>query len=88
MVAEFRGGDGFSKSDNMGRPLHRQIGVDRLLWMVMVQIPFAILIQTQAEENYSMIIANRFWSQIFGVVFSNKHWLHLFMLFVPRLTSK
>merc|ERR1712194_732045 len=27
--------------------------------------------------------ANRFWSQIFGVAFSNKRWLHFFMLFVP-----
>ena len=23
------------------------------------------------------------WSQIFGVAFSNKRWLHFFMLFVP-----
>ncbi|CAL0314889.1 unnamed protein product [Lupinus luteus] len=38
---------------------------------------------TQAEETYSMVTANRFWSQIFGVAFSNKRWLHLFMLFVP-----
>ncbi|KVI04360.1 Photosynthetic reaction centre, L/M [Cynara cardunculus var. scolymus] len=38
---------------------------------------------TQAEETYSMVIANRFWSQIFGVAFSNKRWLHFFMLFVP-----
>ncbi|CAN6440828.1 unnamed protein product [Victoria cruziana] len=30
-----------------------------------------------------MVIANRFWSQIFGVAFSNKHWLYFFMLFVP-----
>ncbi|CAN6476861.1 unnamed protein product [Victoria cruziana] len=37
---------------------------------------------TQAEETYSMVIANGFWSQIFGVAFSNKHWLHFFMLFV------
>ncbi|CAA2968398.1 photosystem II D2 [Olea europaea subsp. europaea] len=27
--------------------------------------------------------ANRFWSQIFGVAFSNKRWLHFFMLLVP-----
>ncbi|KAG5048681.1 hypothetical protein JHK85_009784 [Glycine max] len=38
---------------------------------------------TQAEETYSMVTANRFWSQIFGVAFSNKRWLHVFMLFVP-----
>jgi photosystem II P680 reaction center D2 protein len=38
---------------------------------------------TQAEETYSMVTANRFWSQIFGVAFANKRWLHFFMLFVP-----
>ncbi|KAM3360714.1 hypothetical protein P3S68_015568 [Capsicum galapagoense] len=38
---------------------------------------------TQAEETYSMVTANSFWSQIFGVAFSNKYWLHFFMLFVP-----
>merc|ERR1711970_1581954 len=27
--------------------------------------------------------ANSFWSQIFGVAFANKRWLHFFMLFVP-----
>ncbi|XP_047259770.1 photosystem II D2 protein-like [Capsicum annuum] len=37
---------------------------------------------TQAKETYSMVTANRFWSQIFGVSFSNNRWLHLFMLFV------
>ena len=37
---------------------------------------------TQPEETYSMVIANRFWSQVFGVAFSNKRWLHFFMLFV------
>ncbi|CAN4107921.1 unnamed protein product [Withania somnifera] len=35
------------------------------------------------DETYSMVTANRFWSQIFGVAFSNKRWLHFFMLFVP-----
>jgi photosystem II P680 reaction center D2 protein len=35
------------------------------------------------EETYSMLTANRFWSQIFGVAFSNKRWLHFFLLFVP-----
>ncbi|MCL7041724.1 hypothetical protein MKW94_000456 [Papaver nudicaule] len=30
-----------------------------------------------------MVTANHFWSQIFGVAFSNKRWLHFFMLFVP-----
>ncbi|KAI3875588.1 hypothetical protein MKW92_034416 [Papaver armeniacum] len=29
-----------------------------------------------------MVTANRFWSQIFGVAFSNKRWLHFFMLIV------
>jgi hypothetical protein len=38
---------------------------------------------TQSEETYSMVTTNCFWSQIFGVAFSNKHWLHFFMLFVP-----
>ncbi|KAF6149234.1 hypothetical protein GIB67_026090 [Kingdonia uniflora] len=38
---------------------------------------------SQAEETYSMVTANRLLSQIFGVAFSNKHWLHFFMLFVP-----
>ena len=38
---------------------------------------------TQPEETYSMLTANRFWSQIFGLAFSNKRWLHFFMLFVP-----
>ena len=37
----------------------------------------------QPEETYSMATANRFWSQVFGVAFSNKRWLHFFMLFVP-----
>jgi len=37
----------------------------------------------QPEETYSMITANRFWSQVFGVAFSNKRWLHFFMLIVP-----
>ncbi|GER54690.1 photosystem II CP43 chlorophyll apoprotein, partial [Striga asiatica] len=36
---------------------------------------------TQAEETYSMVTANRFWSQIFGVAFSNKRWLHFFMFY-------
>jgi photosystem II P680 reaction center D2 protein len=38
---------------------------------------------TQGEETYSFVTANRFWSQIFGIAFSNKRWLHFFMLFVP-----
>ena len=43
---------------------------------------------TQEEETYSMVTANSFWSQIFGIAFSNKEiragrWLHFFMLFVP-----
>ncbi|CAN4091504.1 unnamed protein product [Withania somnifera] len=35
--------------------------------------------QTQAEETNSMVTANQFWSQIFGVAFSNKHSLHFFI---------
>ena len=38
---------------------------------------------TQPEETYSMVTANRFWSQIFGVGFCNKRWLHFFIFFVP-----
>ena len=30
-----------------------------------------------------MVTANRFWSQLFGVAFSNKRWLHFFLLIVP-----
>ena len=37
----------------------------------------------QPEETYSMVTANRFWSQVFGVAFSNKRWLHFLMLAVP-----
>ena len=29
---------------------------------------------TQEEETYSMVTANSFWSQIFGIAFSNKRW--------------
>ena len=42
------------------------------------------------SETYSMVTANRFWSQIFGVAFtrlmgsviSNKRWLHFFILYL------
>ena len=44
---------------------------------------FFALSPTQPEERYSMVTANRFWSQVFGVAFSNKRWLHFLMLFVP-----
>merc|ERR1711957_1097525 len=44
---------------------------------------FRAFTPTQSEETYSMVTASRFWSQIFGVAFSNKRWLHFFMLFVP-----
>jgi len=37
----------------------------------------------QPEETYSMLTANRFWSQVLGVAFANKRWLHFFMLVVP-----
>ena len=32
-----------------------------------------------------MVTANRFWSQIFGVAFSNKRWLHFFIDHRTRL---
>ncbi|KAJ4732848.1 Photosystem II protein D2 [Rhynchospora pubera] len=51
--------------------------------MVMVQIHSVLLTQLKPKRTYSMVTANRFWSQIFGVAFSNKRWLHFFMLFVP-----
>lgn len=38
---------------------------------------------TQPEETYSMLTANRFWSQVLGVAFSKKRWLHFFLLLVP-----
>ena len=44
---------------------------------------FRTLNPMQAEETYSMVTANRFWSQVFGVAFSNKRWLHFFMLVGP-----
>ena len=37
---------------------------------------------TQEEETYSMVTANRFWSQIFGIEFLINVG-HFFMLFVP-----
>ena len=46
---------------------------------------FRAFAPTQPEETYSMVTANRFWSQIFGVAFSNKRWLHFLMLAVPWL---
>ncbi|KAL4190792.1 hypothetical protein AMTRI_Chr07g77510 [Amborella trichopoda] len=42
---------------------------------------------TQAEETYLMVLANRFWFQIFGVAFFSKCWLHFFKLFVPVTAS-
>jgi len=44
---------------------------------------FRAFAASQPEETYSMVTANRFWSQILGVAFSNKRWLHFFLLFVP-----
>ena len=49
----------------------------------LINLAFRAFTPTQSEETYSMVTANRFWSQIFGVAFSNKRWLHFFMLFVP-----
>ncbi|GFP98921.1 photosystem ii d2 protein [Phtheirospermum japonicum] len=40
---------------------------------------FSVFNPTQAGETYSVVTANRFWSQIFGVTFSNKCWLHFFI---------
>ena len=37
---------------------------------------------TQEEETYSMVTANRFWSQIFGIGLQQEVG-HFFMLFVP-----
>jgi photosystem II P680 reaction center D2 protein len=34
---------------------------------------------TQPEETYSMLTANRFWSQIFGLAFSNKPWFSRYL---------
>ncbi|MFS7898114.1 putative photosystem II [Helianthus anomalus] len=42
----------------------------------------ALLCAIHDEETYSMVTAIRFLSQIFGVAFSNKCWLHFFMLFI------
>ena len=36
----------------------------------------------QTEEIYAMVTVNQFWLQIFIVAFSNKIWLHFFMLLV------
>ena len=39
---------------------------------------------TQEEETYSMVTANRYWSQIFGIArLATKGELIFFMLFVP-----
>jgi len=51
--------------------------------MVMVRTRSVLSTQHKQKKLYSMVTANRFWSQIFGVAFSNKRWLHFFMLFVP-----
>jgi photosystem II P680 reaction center D2 protein len=40
---------------------------------------FRAFTPTQSEETYSMV-TNRFWSQIFGVAFSNKRWLHFHVI--------
>lgn len=37
----------------------------------------------QPEETYSMVSANRFWSQAFGAAFASKRWLHFLMLPAP-----
>ena len=78
--------------DGCGRYLRRSIaicyprcysGEYTLSKMVIQANTFKAFDSTQEEETYSMVTANRFWSQIFGIAFSNKRWLHFFMLFVP-----
>ena len=49
--------------------------------MIPLANTFRVFNPTQAEETYLMVTTNRFWSQILGVAFSNKRWLHIFMLF-------
>ncbi|KAF3788592.1 Photosystem II D2 protein [Nymphaea thermarum] len=44
---------------------------------------FHVFDPTKVEETYSMITVNHFRSQIIGVAFSNKCWLHFLMLYVP-----
>ncbi|CAK9278320.1 unnamed protein product [Sphagnum jensenii] len=43
---------------------------------------FHVFNSTQSKKTYSMVIVNRFWSQIFDVAFFDKRWLHFFMLFI------
>ena len=41
-----------------------------------------LLLYLFLKETYSMVSANHYQFQIFRVVFSNKRWLHFFILFV------
>ncbi|KAG5564696.1 hypothetical protein RHGRI_000774 [Rhododendron griersonianum] len=43
--------------------------------MVMVPIHWC----SSRRNLFKMVTANRFWSQILGVAFLNKRWLHRFM---------
>ena len=39
--------------------------------------------QLKKKKPIQWLLQTAFWSQIFGIAFSNKRWLHFFMLFVP-----
>ena len=79
----------FAKADKIGLSKHLLVFRQSII-IIIISVEdgdgantFRAFNPTQAEETYSMVTANRFWSQIFGVAFSNKRWLHFFMLFVP-----
>ena len=42
-----------------------------------------LLFPTAYLSTGGWFTANRFWSQVLGVAFSNKRWLHFFLLLVP-----
>jgi hypothetical protein len=42
-----------------------------------------VLNQLKKKKLILWLLRIDFWSQIFGIAFSNKRWLHFFMLFVP-----
>jgi len=63
---------------------HANVSVENTLYEDGEQAnTFKAFDSTQEEETYSMVTANRFWSQIFGIGFSNNCFLHFLMLFVP-----
>jgi len=49
----------------------------------MLLTPSVPLTRLKRKKLYSMVTANRFWSHFLDKAFSNKRWLHFFMLFVP-----